>query len=127
MIASIFTRYKRGGVAEFQEFLFLKLLFIRYLLVKADSLVKPDHDPRTRCLYATHSTVCDGTILWPFPRFSQAAVANTHLPVYRTYAERVRRTESYNLFLRMPMGRSYSFSIYLPHLDLGQLWTVLLG
>ncbi len=68
MIASIFTRYKRGGVAEFQEFLFLKLLFIRYLLVKADSLVKPDHDPRTRCLYATHSTVCDGNHSLAIPK-----------------------------------------------------------
>jgi hypothetical protein len=40
------------------------------------------------------------TILWPFPRFSQAAVANTHLPVYRTYADKSASGEVLNdLFL----------------------------
>ena len=46
------------------------------------------------------------TILWPFPRFSQAAVANTHLPVYRTYADKSAPDRALNdLFLKNANGK----------------------
>jgi hypothetical protein len=96
---SVFARYKGGGVAEFQEFLFLKLLFIRYLLFNDNSLVKRDLDPRTRCFYATHWIVCEGT---PFSGRSQGSLKQPSRIHICQFIERtpirVRGIESWTTF-----------------------------
>jgi hypothetical protein len=46
------------------------------------------------------------TIFWLFPRFSQAVVANTHLPVYRTYDDKSAPERVFNdLFLGNANGK----------------------
>ena len=105
-----------------------KIVFILYLLVNDNSPVKRDHDPRTGASTRRIGLSAKDTISLAVPKVSQAAVANTHLPVYRTYTDK-SAPERYleRPFLKMLMGKVLFFSAICASFRTSPVWTVLLA